>query len=63
MPLPKHLNSSKGKKVEYENGGWIEYGNKGKPVPISPAYKESIGRIQLRIQEKIRKAVEAKEGK
>ena len=63
MPLPGPLNGSKSNLVEYKNGGWVQYKNKGNPIPIHPDYKEYIEGIQLRIQDKINKAVEAKEGK
>lgn len=63
MPLPGPLNGSKSNLVEYKNGGWVQYGNKGNPIPISPVYKKHIERIQLRIRDKINKAIEAKEGK
>lgn len=43
MPLPKHLNSSKGKKIEYSNSGWVQYGNKGgTQIPINAEYKSRV---------------------
>lgn len=64
MPLPKHLNSSKGKKVEYSNGGWVQYGNKGgTQIPINAEYKSRVLEIQNDVREKIAEAVKAKGGK
>ncbi|WP_227674090.1 polymorphic toxin-type HINT domain-containing protein [Psychrobacter phenylpyruvicus] len=63
MPLPGPLNGSKSNLVEYKNGGWVQYGNKGKPIPISPVYKRKILEIQEATREKINKAIRAKEGK
>ncbi|WLP95289.1 polymorphic toxin-type HINT domain-containing protein [Psychrobacter sp. M13] len=64
MPIPGYLNGSKGSKVEYSNGGWVQYGNKGgTPIPINAEYKAHILEIQKDIRLKILKAIEVKEGK
>ena len=65
MPIPGYLNGSKGSKVEYKNGSWVQYGNKGKgkPIPINAEYKAHILEIQKDIRLKILKAIEVKEGK
>ena len=64
MPIPGYLNGSKGSKVEYSNGGWVQYGNKGgTPIPINAQYKARILEIQMQIRKDIADAIKAKGGK
>jgi hypothetical protein len=61
MPLPKHLNSSKGKKIEYSNSGWVQYGSKGNPIAINSTYKQKIEVIQRQVRKETTDAIELKE--
>ena len=63
MPLPRPLNGSKSNLVEYKNGGWVQYKNKGNPIPIHPDYKNEIRKIQEEIRQQILDAIKIKEGR
>ncbi|NEN76600.1 hypothetical protein F9B74_09815 [Pelistega sp. NLN82] len=39
QPMPLPLNISKGKKVEFINGGWTTINQNGQRIPVSPEYK------------------------
>lgn len=47
QPLPKHLNSSKGSKIETGTDGWVKYVKDNKE--ISPKYRTYLLRQQQQI--------------
>lgn len=57
QPMPKHLNSSKGSKVEFVNGGWMTVTQDGKKVPINTNYKIFLESNQKLMSEMILKEV------
>ncbi|MDY6215061.1 polymorphic toxin-type HINT domain-containing protein, partial [Actinobacillus porcinus] len=57
QPMPKHLNSSKGNKVEFVNGGWMTVTQDGKKVPINTNYKIFLESNQKLMSEMILKEV------
>ncbi|MDO4894373.1 hypothetical protein, partial [Moraxella sp.] len=58
QPLPKHLNSSKGSKIETGTDGWVKYvaGNQA----ISPGYRTYLKEHQDRIRAIVRKEIQKK---
>lgn len=55
QPLPKELNSSKGKKVETGTDGWKMYVKEGKE--ISPEYREWLMSRQRMIEERVKEEI------
>ncbi|NOL52598.1 hypothetical protein HKX39_10550 [Pelistega suis] len=55
QPLPKELNSSKGKKVETGTDGWKMYVKEGKE--ISPEYRRWLAGQQRTIEEKVKEEI------
>lgn len=55
QPLPKELNSSKGKKVETGTEGWRMYAKEGKE--ISSEYRAYLKSVQDRMTEKVQREI------
>ncbi|NOL52579.1 HNH endonuclease [Pelistega suis] len=58
QPLPKELNSSKGKKVETGTEGWRMYAKEGKE--ISSEYRDYLKKIQREMEMKVIRELEKK---